>query len=123
MSNFKGSTGIWWASSGDIMHNIHGKVAKVHRQREFDDYIFDANVKLLVDAGNVRQQIDVDLPELLAQRNEYKNVLESIMNMSHDEGRSGCTYGDTEMSSTDVCYGYNTALDNIKNFISKKIKQ
>ena len=34
---------------------------------------------------------------------------------SKDEGRSGCYYSDTEYSSEDVVYGYNMAIDHMKD--------
>lgn len=79
MSNFKGSTGTWWVSKGELMHGIHGKVGKMFRQKESPDDIYEENIKLVTDAGNVRQKIDFDLPELLEQRNELLEVLSLIM--------------------------------------------
>lgn len=41
------------------------------------------NAQLIVDAGNVRQQINFDLPELLRQRNEMLEMLKSIVKLSN----------------------------------------
>lgn len=38
-----------------------------------------------------------------------------------DEGKEGCTYNDTEMSSIDVVYGYNLALSHVKDMMLKEL--
>lgn len=38
---------------------------------------------------------------------------------SEDTGRAGCTYNDTEYDSLSVVYGYNLALQHVKENISK----
>lgn len=46
-------------------------------------------------------------------------TLDKIKHMSHDNGRAGCTYGDTDYDSLSVCYGYNLALENVQSIISE----
>lgn len=54
---------------------------------------------------------------------ELENKLTSILYMSEDRGVDGCTWGDTEMSSTDVVYGYNLALENVKEGIESLLNK
>lgn len=46
-----------------------------------------------------------------------QKVIDRILNMSEDSGRSGCTYGDTDFDSLSVVYGYNMALNEIKDIL------
>jgi len=47
-------------------------------------------------------------------------VIERIRSMKDDSGREGCTYGDTEYDSVSAVYGYNLAIENIVEELSKK---
>lgn len=44
-------------------------------------------------------------------------ALERINSMREDTGRPGCTYNDTDFDSQSVVYGYNIALNEIKDKI------
>lgn len=41
------------------------------------------------------------------------DVVERISKMKDYSGREGCTYGDTDLDSQSVCYGYNLAIQNV----------
>lgn len=91
MGKFKGTTGEWYAKNGAVYPQIHVRIEK--RAMAISCFLWDssmqsistsiesqANAQLIADAGNVRQQISFDLPELLRQRDELLDVLESIEN-------------------------------------------
>lgn len=46
-------------------------------------------------------------------------VVERISRMKDDTGREGCTYGDTDYDSMTVVYGYNLAIDDVIDTVSK----
>lgn len=55
----------------------------------------------------------------MAQHVRVEHVEELIKRVkklpwSEDKGVDGCTFGDTEYSSIDVCYGYNLAIEQIR---------
>ena len=54
---------------------------------------------------------------------ELEDKLKSILYMSENRGVDGCTWGDTDMSSTDVVYGYNLALSYAKEGIELLINK
>lgn len=52
-----------------------------------------------------------------------KEMLDKILHMSEDNsGREGCIYGDTDMDSVSVVFGYNLALNDIKDMVRKELK-
>lgn len=62
--------------------------------------------------------------QLYAEQYAYQKCEEQKQNSidripSYNQGRSGCTYGDTEYDSESVVFGYNMALDHCKENISK----
>lgn len=61
--------------------------------------------------------------KLIACAPEMLEKLTSILHMSEDQGVEGCTWGDTDMSSTDVVYGYNLALEHVKQGLEELIKK
>lgn len=54
---------------------------------------------------------------------ELTGALSSILNISEDIGREGCTYGDTEHDSLSAAYGFNVCLEYVKNIAYKSLKQ
>jgi len=46
--------------------------------------------------------------------------VDAIKRMKDDSGREGCTYGDTDYDSLSAVYGYNLAVDNISEWLSKQ---
>ena len=46
---------------------------------------------------------------------ELVEALDKFSTMSEDTGRSGCNYGDTDYDSLSVVYGYNLAVEQIRN--------
>lgn len=76
MGEFKGSTGIVFNSSLEIIAMpSQVKIAKVSGA-SYEEAI--ANAEFISTAFNVRQQIDFDLKELLNQRNEMLEMLKDI---------------------------------------------
>lgn len=85
MSEFKGTKGKW-TTYGDGMFNLSierrlqdtgiSTIAVVNTVEDVEEC--KANAKLIADAGNVRQMINCDLPELLKQRNEMLDMLKNI---------------------------------------------
>ena len=47
--------------------------------------------------------------------------LKVLTNPTYETGREGCTYSDTDYSSIDVCFGYNLAKDEIREYVKKLI--
>jgi len=95
-TNFKGTKGKWayCPSEVDKSRNfavlIEGSgsmIADIYLKTKWDDdsglskhpEISEFNAKLIVEAGNVRQQINCSLTELLEQRNELLEALENIL--------------------------------------------
>lgn len=70
----------------------------------------------------VQQEEEVTLQNLVENSFNQEKVLEKILNISEDRGTEGCTYGDTEMDSISVAFGYNLALSYIKEVIKKDLK-
>lgn len=108
---FKGTKGKWKVDSydntlvrPDIRYTNEGICRCFSRNYTGNKFEDEANAKLISKA-----------PEMLEK-------LISILNMSEDKGVAGCTWGDTEMSSTDVAYGYNLALENVKSGLEELIK-
>lgn len=83
-TNFKGTTGEMIQSGKNAVHkeNVGCVALTFQTYNEEDRRKYDA--QLITDAFNVRQQINVDLPELLEQRNEMVEVLKSIVKFSND---------------------------------------
>lgn len=52
---------------------------------------------------------------------EFCDELYFLTNPMFETGREGCTYGDTEFNSIDVCFGYNTAKEEVQDIAKKKI--
>lgn len=59
--------------------------------------------------------------KLIKTNSEILKGLENLTNPSYNTGREGCTYSDTEYNSLDVCYGYNLAKEEVKNYVQKLI--
>ena len=57
------------------------------------------------------------------QRNETKGFLETMLYMSEERGVEGCYWGDTDRSSTDVAFGYNMALQDVKDRITNYLNK
>lgn len=47
------------------------------------------------------------------------DVVERVSRMKDDSGREGCTYGDTDYDSMTVVYGYNLAIEDVTDTLSK----
>lgn len=86
-------------------------------------FILDSNFyegKSLLDYDTVGEEVAKSNAQLAITAPELFKKLESILNISEeDHGREGCTYGDTDFSSIDVCYGYNLALQDVKKGIKE----
>lgn len=50
-----------------------------------------------------------------------REALEKIVNMSEDNGRAGCTWGDTEYDSLSVAFGYNLCVSNVKDIATEAL--
>lgn len=97
-NEFKGTKGKW------VIKQDHpdGQIIGISAQNENDSLdwmsltLFNAksiekqqaNAQLIADAGNVRQQINFDLPELLKQRNEMLEMLGEIIHIFEDNNNS-----------------------------------
>ncbi len=93
---FKGSKGVFesnefFESFNHIIFTtekgeMKDEVCKVYGKGENTPEEVEANVNLIIDAFNVRQKINFDLPELLDQRNQFLEMLikanESLLNDS-----------------------------------------
>lgn len=55
-----------------------------HTSGEINVHEYNANAKLIEDAFIVRNQIEVDLPELLIQRNEMLEMLNNIIEATRE---------------------------------------
>lgn len=53
--------------------------------------------------------------EMQARIDELEKVLNHINQFGQDEGRDGCTYGDTDFDSISAAYGYNQCLNHVQN--------
>jgi hypothetical protein len=52
-----------------------------------------------------------------------KKALEKIQNYPEDDsGRAGCRWGDTDYDSLSVQYGYNSALENVREIAQESLK-
>lgn len=51
------------------------------------------------------------------------NGLSVLTNPSYETGREGCAYNDTEYNSVDVCFGYNIAKEEVKDYVIKLINK
>lgn len=115
---FKGTKGHWIARE-DVDKRFKQPVVQID---------VDEHIETLI---TVWSGLDMDQPVddetkanalLISKAPELLEKLISILYMSEDKGVEGCTWGDTEMSSTDVAYGYNLALENVKSGLEELIK-
>jgi len=60
---------------------------------------------------------------LFTKAPEILQALQRIFYASEERGVQGCTYGDTDMSSTDVAFGYNLALEHLKHGLEELMNQ
>lgn len=83
-TNFKGTRGEADFMSADrfgvpyIIHVDNETVFQCYNTKKGNDA--KENVELVIDAFNIRQQINFDLPELLEQRNKAVELLEKLTN-------------------------------------------
>jgi len=95
-TNFKGSSGnfrkIFAENNCRSIRNEGGILVRFWKPHTFqgqeerhDAELAEtqANQQLCLDAFNVRQQINVDLPELLKQRNELLEVMKGVLSDIH----------------------------------------
>lgn len=54
---------------------------------------------------------------------ELVQLLSRLKNQSEDKGREGCTYNDTNFDSLSVVYGWNLALQQMKEFIAPTLSK
>lgn len=80
MGKFKGTTGHIKHDVGIIFTDDYFQSHICNMSDRYNDQITDMNANLIVDAFNVRQQIDCDLPELKRQRDEMLEMLERVTN-------------------------------------------
>lgn len=92
MSEFKGTKGLVnsYSSDNNSMDIVlpNDTTISIDRQSRYtNEYTatreeMEANGKLIIDAFNVRNQIEFDLPELLKQRNEMFELLNEILELA-----------------------------------------
>ena len=109
---FKGTKGKWKVITEDDGH----AVVLVDEGWAFGRTYIAQEIRQGYDEGKYDALLIAHAPELLQK-------LRSILFMSEERGVAGCTYGDTDMSSTDVVYGYNLALENVKEGIEELLKR
>jgi len=97
MSEFKGTRGKVYLSENKsailtennslIVRVFDGKGNALLEHKKQSQKIVETNANLIIDAFNVRQQINCELPELLEQKNEMLGMLELLItkkrNMVH----------------------------------------
>lgn len=112
-TNFKGTKGKTYLErhpfrKGEIIVNSQkSEICRINEANfEFQEEA-EENGRLIIDAFNVRQQINFDLPELLKQRNEMLEFLSSLH---------------TKISNGNVSV-YNNEGGNITDNIGFKIEQ
>lgn len=89
-----------------IMHeSVDGFIPVCYMHLHNDKELTEANARLISAA-----------PDLL-------EALDTITNIGEHTGREGCTYGDTQYDSLSVSYGYNLALEHLKEIAIKAIKK
>ena len=121
MNEFKGTQGEW-SVSYKVYQNEHGaSYVEIDCMKNGSGVTGLALVYEGITEYGLREMhanalLISKAPELLAK-------LQSIVNISEDKGTEGCTWGDTDMSSTDVVFGYNLALEHVKGGIEELIKQ
>ena len=81
-TNFKGTRGEWL-----ITEDKRGVEVKIKNKPYYGSILsvtgktrWQYDIKLVADAGNIRQQINCDLPELLEQRNKAVELLQKLTN-------------------------------------------
>jgi len=50
---------------------------------------------------------------------DLADAVERVSRMKDDSGREGCTYGDTDYDSMSAVYGYNLAIEDVTDTLSK----
>ena len=73
---FKGTKGKWESGSNGRQFVIAPSVAVVTTFMDFEEQ--EANAELIADAGNVRQQIDFSLTELLEKYNKLNDFVKEV---------------------------------------------
>lgn len=106
-TNFKGTIGTVRFVSDFNITNGTEKICELseYTNQDFSKEKRNENGKLIIDAFNVRQQINFDLLELLKQRNEMLEILEKIVD---------CQYNPEKTLSN-----LNKEIHNAKNLIQK----
>lgn len=110
--DFKGTKGKWRVIEEDDYH----AVVLIESGWQFGRTYIAQEIRQGYDEGKADATLIAHAPELL-------DKLNSILNMSENQPRAGCTYGDTELSSIDVCFGYNLALEHVKDGLEELIKR
>lgn len=108
---FKGTKGEWKAIREDDGY----AVVKVESGWSFGRVYIAEGIRQGYDEGKYDALLMAHAPKMLQK-------LTSVFYMSEEKGVEGCTYGDSEMSSVDVAFGYNLALEHIKQDLEKLLK-
>lgn len=96
-TNFKGTKGDYYSAYNGQYHEVKRKEDHQDNRIQYistelynedgqslaDSKECEANRDLIRDAFNVRQQINVDLPELLEQRNELLEMVKGVLSDIH----------------------------------------
>ena len=83
------------------------------------------SVKIIDEDGDLIAKVEYRTDEtesnvnLIINAPEMYNKVESVLCMSEERGVSGCTWGDTDFDSLSVAYGFNLALEYIKEKLEK----
>jgi hypothetical protein len=80
---------------------------RANEARKFFDELNEENTRLANELERVKNNSSIS------------DVVERVSRMKDDSGREGCTYGDTDYDSMTVVYGYNLAIDDVTDTLSK----
>lgn len=100
-NNWKGTGGVWYIqgkrypsiesfAKGDVSIRNHPSIATMNSTFRSEEETL-ANAELMVEAGNVRQQIPFGLTELLKERNELLELVKHLCTLKHIKDLDGKT--------------------------------
>jgi len=123
-SNWKGTKGEWKTDYQCVF------IGDDHRTSNFEQVISrsypsdfynrsneeaEQNAQLIADAGNVRQQIDCSLPELLERYKRMEEALSNIMDKTNPTFKDGKSVSHTTSGLGEVLYQAHQALNTNTN--------
>ena len=101
----------------DEEQKIEAEAIAMYPTMEADKFLWYEAERIGYIAGATSRAIKAK-EEIEAERAKAKELVEALdkfSTMSEDTGRSGCNYGDTDYDSLSVVYGYNLAVEQIRN--------